>query len=51
MLLIKALKNLILMEKFDLIFSINVLEHVQDYKKYIENTSKFLNKNGANIIL
>ena len=38
-------------EKFDLIFSINVLEHVKDYEKYIEKTCKFLNKNGISIVL
>jgi len=38
-------------EKFDLIFSINVLEHVKDYEKYIEKTCEFLNNNGTSIIL
>lgn len=38
-------------EKFDLIFSINVLEHVKDYEKYIKKTCEFLNNNGTNIIL
>ena len=38
-------------EKFDLIFSINVLEHVKDYEKYIEKTCEFLNNNGTNIVL
>ena len=38
-------------KKFDLVFSINVFEHVRDWKKYIEQTNKLLNKNGKNIIL
>ncbi len=38
-------------KKFDLVFSINVFEHVRDWKKYIEQTDKLLNKNGKNIIL
>ena len=38
-------------EKFDLIFSINVLEHIGDWKEYVENTKKLLNSNGINIIL
>lgn len=38
-------------EKFDLIFSINVFEHVKDYEKYIEKTCEFLNNNGTSIIL
>ena len=37
-------------ENFDLIFSINVLEHVIDWKKYIYQTSNLLNDNGLNII-
>ena len=37
-------------ENFDLIFSINVLEHVRDWKKYIYQTSNLLNDNGLNII-
>tara|TARA_Y100000590_G_scaffold274281_1_gene307986 strand:- start:30490 stop:31335 length:846 start_codon:yes stop_codon:yes gene_type:complete len=38
-------------EKFDLIFSINVLEHVSDWERYIENTKNLLNENGLNVIL
>ena len=38
-------------EKFDLIFSINVFEHVKDWMKYIEQTSNLLKKDGSNIIL
>ena len=37
-------------ENFDLIFSINVFEHVKDWKKYIHQTSNLLNDNGLNII-
>ena len=37
-------------ENFDLIFSINVFEHVEDWKKYIYQTSYLLNDNGLNII-
>ena len=37
-------------ENFDLIFSINVFEHVRDWKKYIDQTSSLLNDNGMNII-
>ena len=37
-------------ENFDLIFSINVLEHVRDWKKYIYQTSNLLSDNGLNII-
>ena len=47
----KGIEEFNTIEKFDLIFSINVLEHLKDYEKYIENTYKFLNKNGTNIIL
>lgn len=38
-------------EKFDLIFSINVLEHVKDWQNYLINTNKLLNSGGLNIIL
>ena len=38
-------------EKFDLIFSINSLEHVNDWKKYLLNTYKLLNKDGLSVIL
>ncbi len=44
-------ENYISDEKFDLVFSINVFEHVKDWRKYIEQTSKLLKKNGSNIIL
>lgn len=37
-------------QNFDLIFSINVFEHVRDWKKYIDQTSSLLNDNGINII-
>ena len=37
-------------ENFDLIFSINVFEHVRDWKKYIEQTNRLLKDNGLNII-
>ncbi len=37
-------------QNFDLIFSINVFEHVRDWKKYIDQTSILLNDNGMNII-
>lgn len=38
-------------ENFDLIFSINVLEHVRDWKKYIYQTSNLIRENGLNVIL
>jgi len=37
-------------KKFDLIFSINVFEHVKDQKKYINKTLSMLNKNGKIVI-
>ncbi len=33
-------------DKYDLILSVDVLEHVNDYKKVISNLSKVCNKNG-----
>ena len=36
--------------KFDLIFSINVFEHVRDWMKYIEQTNVLLKENGMNVI-
>jgi len=38
-------------KKFDLIFSINVFEHVEDQVQYLLKTYKLLNKNGLNVIL
>jgi len=37
--------------KFDIIFSINVIEHVKDWKQYIISSNKLLKKGGKNIIL
>ena len=37
--------------KFDLIFSINVIEHVNDYENFIVKAHRFLKKNGKIIIL
>jgi len=37
-------------KNFDLIFSINVFEHVRDWKKYIYQTNSLLKHNGLNII-
>ncbi len=38
-------------EKFDLIFSINVCEHVEDWKSYIDKTMSLLSENGLSLIL
>ncbi len=38
-------------KKFDLIFSINVFEHVDDQIQYLLKTHELLNKNGLNVIL
>ena len=38
-------------EKFDLIFSINVCEHVESWKSYIKKTQSLLTPNGVSIIL
>jgi len=38
-------------KKFDLIFSVNVFEHVSDQSLYLSNTQEALKKNGFNIIL
>ena len=38
-------------EKFDLIFSINVCEHVEDWKSYIDKTLSLLSPNGVSIIM
>jgi len=38
-------------EKFDLIFSINVCEHVESWKSYIDKTQSLLSPNGISIIL
>ena len=38
-------------KKFDLIFSINVFEHVEDQVQYLLKTHELLNKNGLNVIL
>lgn len=38
-------------KKFDLIFSINVFEHVEDQIQYLLKTHELLNKNGLNVIL
>lgn len=38
-------------KKFDLIFSVNVFEHVSDQLQYLIKTHNLLNKNGLNIIL
>ena len=37
-------------KNFDLIFSINVFEHVRDWKKYINQTNSLLKDEGLNII-
>ena len=37
-------------KNFDLIFSINVFEHVRDWKKYINQTNSLLKDEGSNII-
>ena len=37
-------------ENFDLIFSLNVFEHVRDWKKYIDQTNKLLKNSGLNFI-
>jgi len=47
----KQIENFSSEKKFDLIFSINVFEHVNDWKKYIEKTNNLLTKNGLNVIL
>ena len=41
----KQIENFSSEKKFDLIFSINVFEHVNDWKKYIEKTNNLLTKN------
>ena len=38
-------------KKFDLIFSVNVFEHVSDQLQYLIKTHNLLNKDGLNIIL
>ena len=38
-------------KKYDLIFSVNVFEHVKDHAKYIDKTLKLLNYGGTNIII
>lgn len=38
-------------KKYDLIFSVNVLEHIENWKEYIEKSSQLLNKGSLNIIL
>ena len=38
-------------EKFDLVFSINVCEHVENWESYIEKTQSLLTPNGISIIL
>ena len=38
-------------KKYDLIFSLNVMEHVENWEKYLLNSNKLLNKDGINIVL
>ena len=38
-------------KKYDLIFSVNVFEHVKNQSEYIKKTFKLLNDNGTNIII
>ena len=38
-------------EKFDLIFSVNALEHIPNWETYFETTQKILNANSSNVIL
>ena len=45
------IKNFQTKEKFDLIFSINVLEHVEDWIVYLENSKKLLSPNGICVTL
>ena len=45
------IEDLVTDEKFDLIFSINVCEHVEDWGIYIDKTMSLLSRNGLNIIL
>jgi len=47
----KEIENFDTDEKFDLIFSVNVLEHVKDWQQYLINTNNLLNSGGLNIIL
>ena len=47
----EKVEDLNINKKYDLIFSINVFEHVEDWEKYILKTSKLLNKSGKNVIL
>jgi SAM-dependent methyltransferase len=45
------LENYITDKKFDLIYSINVFEHIENWKEYILLSNKLLKKGGINIIL
>ncbi len=45
------IKNFQTKEKYDLIFSVNVLEHVEDWIVYIENSKKLLSPKGKCVIL
>ena len=47
----ESIENFKTEKKFDLIFSVNVLEHTADWKKYLIHSNKILNKDGLNIIL
>jgi len=38
-------------KKYDLIFSVNVFEHVKNHPEYINKTLKLLKKDGVNIII
>ena len=45
------IKNFQTEEKYDLIFSVNVLEHVEDWIIYLENAKKLLSPKGKCVIL
>tara|TARA_B100000686_G_C16754058_1_gene954311 strand:- start:599 stop:1420 length:822 start_codon:yes stop_codon:yes gene_type:complete len=45
------IENLSINLKFDLIFSVNVLEHVNNWQKYLLKSSKYLDIGGTNIVL
>ena len=38
-------------KKYDLVFSVNVLEHINDWSKYIDVTKDILNDGGLSIVL
>ena len=39
-------ENLNIKEKFDIILNMEIIEHVDDVKLFLRNSSKFLKKNG-----